>query len=505
MDTPTANGAASTPRTARPGKCADAACVSGSRNRYFVGKRMTPDALGVEQGYLIGRRRLLNRAIHGWGVVYGFPIAIPAADASSCASEPGTLQIGEGLALDEAGRELVQPDAVTLTLDDLVVLDRQGAPVRTTGGGATGGIASMQPKADECWLLQVHYAERRIGPVTLRDPCSCERCEWNQICETVCYSLQRVDCAGCCIDHPCELTCDCGSGPCCETHADRTGAPKRGGSQCLCEHLTALSPNPPCECLQDLDEITRADLCNGVALACVTLEPDARCGGWRLKSVFDACGPRRLVKRNDALYDLVRGCDLTTISAFGWESLVTEAQPASFDAFSKAFGPDGIDEPEYVTALFWVEFSRPVLAGTLLPSCFAITVIGPEDEGKWWGVQRVPIVAVQTDPVPGKDATGRYTRRATMVVNGGWLESAMRGRDSIFLDGVTHIEVQVHGDLIVDCNQQAVDCGARGAVPAGSGVPGGTFLSVFTVARRPELPPKQKPVASSPSSGGASS
>ena len=45
--------------------CSDAACDSGLRNNYFEGKRLTADAFRVEQDYLIDRRRLLNRAIHG--------------------------------------------------------------------------------------------------------------------------------------------------------------------------------------------------------------------------------------------------------------------------------------------------------------------------------------------------------------------------------------------------------------------------------------------------------
>src|SRR5262249_50310194 len=40
--------------------CPDAECESGRRNRFFVGKRMTPDAFRVEQSYEIERRRLLN-------------------------------------------------------------------------------------------------------------------------------------------------------------------------------------------------------------------------------------------------------------------------------------------------------------------------------------------------------------------------------------------------------------------------------------------------------------
>ena len=67
-----------TPQKARVTRreCCDHTCTSGSRNNYFPGKRLTPDGLRIEQKYLVDRRHLLNRAIHGWGVVYGYAVAI---------------------------------------------------------------------------------------------------------------------------------------------------------------------------------------------------------------------------------------------------------------------------------------------------------------------------------------------------------------------------------------------------------------------------------------------
>ena len=69
-----------------------------------------------------------------------------------------------------------------------------------------------------CWLLSVHYAEQDVGPVKVNDPCSCERKEWDHVCETVRFSLRRVDCDGVLQAFDCELKCGCGTGPCCEEH-----------------------------------------------------------------------------------------------------------------------------------------------------------------------------------------------------------------------------------------------------------------------------------------------
>ena len=74
MDTPNTDRTSPKARTLRRDCCADEKCTSGSRNNYYVGKRLTPDTFRVEQKYLVDRRHLLNRAIHGWGVVYGYPV-----------------------------------------------------------------------------------------------------------------------------------------------------------------------------------------------------------------------------------------------------------------------------------------------------------------------------------------------------------------------------------------------------------------------------------------------
>src|SRR6266568_351089 len=104
MQTSTNNKTPPAPRIVRRECCTCDECNSGARNNYFTGKRLTADTFRVEQKYLLERRHLLNRAIHGWGVVYGYPVAMTAADKSCPGAEQGQLGIGEGLALDKFGR-----------------------------------------------------------------------------------------------------------------------------------------------------------------------------------------------------------------------------------------------------------------------------------------------------------------------------------------------------------------------------------------------------------------
>ncbi|MDQ6891912.1 MAG: hypothetical protein M3167_04450 [Acidobacteriota bacterium] len=481
--------------------CTDIRCESGLRNNYYEGKRLTPEMFRVEQQYLLERRRLLNRAIHGWGVVYGYSIAL--MDQKTNRRDPATapLKIGPGLALDSCGRELLQAVDSSVALDSVIFVDDDGHRVDPEKAMTVLGPprSAKGPDRRICWLLSAHYAEQSSGSQNVPDSCGCERREWDQICETVRFSLRPIDCRDCCNSGGCELHCGCGAGPCCDSDSaspeqqtqekdERYGLNpdrlpfKRGGCRCLCDHLIGLNPGGDCGgALCEIEEPcgrVRVDLGHGVPLACIELVLDD-CDCWTFGEEIDVCGPRRLVKRNDLLFDLVRGCDLTRISAISWWPWHRAVNAIPFADFSAQFGAVGSQQDEYVTK-FTVTFSRPVRKKTVGTDCFAITVFSGETEGGWLDPQRVPIVRIDTTPSSGDD---QLVTDATLIVAGGWVEDGLRGRHSVFLADETWVEIEVRGDLILDCNGQPVDANSVGLTPAptGNGTPGGTMLSTFRV------------------------
>lgn len=522
-----------TSRTAQHTKgecCTESKCESGLRNNYFEGKRLTADSFRVEQKYLNERRHLLNRAIHGWGVVYGYGItAVPPDDPKhrfAC-----RLKIRGGLALDKCGRELFETDKSIKVDDELIVLNKEFRNLYKEERRTA--LSEAGPRA--CWLLSVHYAEQSTGPVTVPDPCDCEHDEWDHTCETVRYSVRRIPCEECCDSFDCELDCKCTK--CCEKssdpnyrvpqsdpnyrtqqtdpkhhpgHTDEEKPHRRGGCRCLCDYLTHLPVDADCGPLCEIKETcarVRVDLRNGVPLACVHIAPD-ECDGWAFGLAVEDCGPRRLVKRNDLLFDLIRGCDLTRIKEIGWAHWHRREAPVSFEDFSDALGPDNQGQAAYVTRDFWVEFSRPVREDTVRPDCFAMTVMSAEREGGWWQTFRVPIIGVNTANFPTEpDDPPDHVRGARIVVDGSWVEDAVRGRRSLFLGSETRIEFEVRGDFIVDCNGQTVDANAVGLSPSptGNGTPGDTFLSTFTVAPAREVPARNVPYRSGDPQKGVSS
>jgi hypothetical protein len=487
--------------------CADLKCETGLRNKYFEGKRLTADSFRLEQKYLIERRRLLNRAIHGWGVVYGYGIELQTPQNGNGANAPCGLKVSAGLALDQCGRELLETGRA-IKLSDLIIFDEDGKRVDLEDAEFDGG----------CWLLSVHYAEQDTGSIVVEDSCRCKYREYDHTCESVRYSITPVDCEKCCDGWDCGLDCDCGAGKCCggprrdETVAElvRRRNEKRvprGGCRCICDHLIGLKFDADCDHLCEIEEPcggkVRVDIGNGVPLACVKVVVDNRdC------PVFDddleVCGPRRLVKRNDLLFDLIRGCDLTRISDFGWKEWHRAENAVPFVDFSDALGPKGAQQSTYVSNKFWVRFSRPVRKETVQADCFAMSVLGAEREGGWWVVFRVPIVDVDfSDFGPAAEDPPGHVLGAAIVVDGPWLDDAVRGRRTIFYGGETRVEIEVRGDLIVDCNGQTVDANSFGLfrAPTGNATAGGTFLSTFRVEPAHDGPAKPKPKDSDPVKG----
>jgi len=199
----------------------------------------------------------------------------------------------------------------------------------------------------------------------------------------------------------------------------------------------------------------------------------------------EACGPRRLVKRNDLLFDLIRGCDLTYIIDFGWKDWHRGQNPILFADFDKAFGQSQDPDPfEFVTEKFSVRFSSPVRTNTLLPDCFAFTVWYFEPRDHAWEAFRVPILRVDTTDFESEVPPGHVWGGA-IVVDADWILDGLRGPGRLFERGETWIEIEVRGDFIVDCNGQTVDANAYGLSRArtGNGTPGGTFLSTFSVGQ----------------------
>jgi len=101
----------------------DIACSTNlksfQRNRYFYGKLLTVKDFEDEQKYFIEKQRLINRLIHGEGVVCGLKV-------EEVKDKSNFIRITPGVAIDCCGREIVVPEPVEIDLSKKVSLEEFG-------------------------------------------------------------------------------------------------------------------------------------------------------------------------------------------------------------------------------------------------------------------------------------------------------------------------------------------------------------------------------------------
>ena len=80
------------------------------RNQYYYGKLMTQQDFVSEQKYMNDKRRLINRFLHGTGVVSGLQVV---------RMDEKSFSVEAGLALDEVGREILVDRPAVFRLDQM--------------------------------------------------------------------------------------------------------------------------------------------------------------------------------------------------------------------------------------------------------------------------------------------------------------------------------------------------------------------------------------------------
>ena len=111
---------------------------SFERNNYFYGKLLTSRDFEDEQNYMNNKRRLINRVLHGAGIVYGLDVV--AVDESS-------VVIQSGLALDSSGREIVVPSTQVVKLSTI----RGYSDLKTSS--VCRGIAYAEEKTEPVYAV----------------------------------------------------------------------------------------------------------------------------------------------------------------------------------------------------------------------------------------------------------------------------------------------------------------------------------------------------------------
>ena len=163
-------------------KCGDS---EFRRLRYFHGMLMTDDHFSAEQAYHNNKRRLLNRMLHGWGVVCGLKIKATTASHSK-------ISIERGLALDCNGNEIFVCPEYTLDISDVL---SKCSSVKKRPATSEECDEAMRPELENKWYVVIKYKENHIDPLpvyALAGGCEEKVCEYSRTNEGFCVDLVKT-------------------------------------------------------------------------------------------------------------------------------------------------------------------------------------------------------------------------------------------------------------------------------------------------------------------------
>ena len=388
-----------------------------SRPKFNPGQELTAQALTTGFADQLGRLRLLNRTVHGHGIVHGF--ALEEKDGR-LDTDGRCITVSAGLALDGRGRMLVWPGGV-LALDFL---------------------SGDKPSTPGQYTLYAHYGQRLV-PGEGCPPCGPEA-RWTE--EGVVFSIH----CGCtsvdddCPDHP--------DGTCLTHHdylAQRTGSVDHGPGRLPIAHdLTPVEQGPghlyPSGCdgwRYDPDRTV------AVPLACIEVcdindgesdcEPD-----YRFATTPPDLRVRPYVYRLPLLYELLNCCDVNApkvrhLTWFPWVERGWD-RPVRWRRFRRRARVDA--EPDDG---FTVYFSKPVDPDTLHPGSVFMAVITRERPKDYWRSDLVP-----TEVVPVRNPSGDSIG-AQLIPHRDWFRSELSDSFS-GLDHGFRVEITVRGQIIRD-------------------------------------------------------
>ncbi len=437
--------------------CHDHGEDPGVRNRYYRHKAMTAEDFRKEQDYMIERRRLINRAVIGWGVVNGLIVK----------TNKDEITVSAGVGLDQSGREVVVVAEKKLTNYNTFLLRSDMSCSRLE-------IISGDLDLTASYILRVHYAERDWGEAYLPSNQCYASAEHRYVRETVIFSLERVDSyatgdqenwneLGNCGDCMCDQECT-------DNHLNRRA--------CLAT-LTKDGFTTPGSLLK-IDGYSIPENGDGLTLGVLTGRKINTCG--ELSATVKCQNLRRIVKNNGLLYELQCGRDLTKIVGIDWDC---------FHFKDKCYTEMKVFLEKLKNCGLNITLSKNINPSLLSKNFIAVTL-----QGTWYNVdedQNYSYSFIPLDPeVTDKTITFKFDFDPNELAT----KIRAVNKDSAVVNNysVTTITIKIFGDLIIDCNGQAIDANNRGlespaTYPTGNGTPGGTFRSVvrFTNQRQADV------------------
>jgi hypothetical protein len=402
------------------------------RNNYFYGKLMTVRDFFAEQCYFNEKRWLINRMVHGWGVVCGLDV-VPVKD------DPAKVNVSPGLAIDCCGREILLCSEQEVTL-------------------VPGPADCHAPKDDETGEKKLYvcidYLACKTEPVQL-PPAACdkkEKGEFNRIRDSYVLSVKRPD--EVCIPDDCPKHCPLSEDKLSSMHTY------------LCGQLKEACPECPEKCCVVLAEVTVTPAADA------TQQPSV---------VVDACSKRQLVYRNAMLYDLIR-CfhgNLPHITAINWKS---NGATIAWDDFKSGIYKKGLK----------VWFDKKMDSATINADTFLVMVKMEDSDTGNYRYEMIPGDVSYSYDDGTKSSAATFTITSKWLVDVFLGYSKVREKGGEFMVVLKGDFIMSDGNACGPA--QALDGDFIGAeLPTGSGAPGGDFESWFYIGPEPDGATGKKP------------
>ena len=424
------------------------------RNNYFYGKRMTARDFQDEQCYFNEKRWLINRTVHGWGVVCGLDVK-PTEDNKGVEGTPG-------LAIDCCGREiLVCGDAedryVPLIYDKIPKPHECDQPQSKEEQQSGIKHIAICLEYDECKREVVNLPSIACDET--------EKHEFNRIRDS--WKITPISIPQEFLDE---------SLPFCQ----RTNEEKKQSlDSYLCEKITKGCQHcPECPC---------------IILAAVTVDENGKVKD----EDIDTCNYRKLVYNNQLLFDQI-SCyhgDLPRVINIEWSDTSAASktgvqiseqieQTAEEPVGSTWIHKQDIPWDDFVKKNgLKVTFNKIMDRGSINKHTFLIAIIIIEHSTRYRLIKYVP-----SQEIEFIDNDEEGTTSATFKFEESWIEDELVDKDRSAItqsrEGAD-FEIILRGSSIFsrkgEENGKALDGSFSGVFPSGNGTQGTDFVSWFHV------------------------
>ena len=394
------------------------------RNCYYYGKPLAVQDFQLEQDYFNQKRWLINRMVHGWGVVCGLDVMLKTDSRD-------TLIVTPGMALDCCGREILVCEPYEIELQP--VLDE----------------CKTDPKSGkylEPLVVCLEYHSRKTEPRKL-PPIACdyeERCVHNRVQDSFRITVKPES------EYPPEQDAE-------------------GQRIFICDPSRSLRENI-CNSLNDCPECGE----DGCVILARLIPIDSPNIPENFPFLLEPCEDRKYVYSNQLLFEIIQcymgreADDLPHIIDINWRDRYLQPDHTM----------SWVDFQDLVQNGLEVYFDRHMEGPSINEHSFLFSV-SVKHGGSGYRVQRyVPAERI-------KYQRGKRRSRVIFKPDREWIREEIMAKNSEIAGGIDRVEITLRGSYICSNKGKALDGEFLGHnLPSGNGMAGGDFVSCFSVEPR---------------------